>query len=255
MIPLLDDNPLHRRPFLTVALILVCVVVFAYQTSLPDTLGLDGEVAFTCEYGLVASHVVHGDSPQVDVDGALRDGGEITCRAVSEQHNRLLGLVTYQFLHADWLHLAGNMLFLWVFGNNIEDRLGRLRFVPFYLVCGVIAGLCQALTDASTDIPLVGASGAVSGLLGAYLLLFPRAGIWTLVAFVIPVKLPAWVWIGVYFAFQFAYLGDSMSTGGGDVAYAAHIGGFLAGLLLVRPFLAGRPGPPPPGDAAASAAW
>ncbi len=243
MIPLIDDNPTRHRAILTVALILACLGVFLYQQSLPDDVSLDGRVAFTCEFGMVPDHVVNGADPAEDLTTLEAAGQPATCQSLSQERNRFLGLVTYQFLHADWLHLLGNMLFLWVFGNNIEDRLGRLRFLPFYLLCGAIAALGQALVDPGTDIPLIGASGAVAGMLGAYLVLFPRAGVWTLVAFVIPLKLPAWLWIGIYFVLQFAYLGDSM-TAGGDVAYMAHIAGFLAGLVLIRPFLTGRPEPP-----------
>lgn len=244
MIPLKDDNPTHRRPYLTLALILACTIVFVHQSLLPDDLSLGGQVAFICEYGLVAEHTLEGPDPAADLDRVRADGEGVTCLSLSQEHNRLLGLVTYQFLHADWLHLIGNMLFLWVFGNNIEDRLGRVRFLPFYLLCGALAGLAQALTDPGSDIPLIGASGAVAGMLGAYVVLFPRAGIWTLVAFVLPLKLPAWLWIGIYFVLQFLYLGDSMTSRGGGVAYMAHLAGFLAGVLLVRPFLTGRPGPP-----------
>ena len=146
------------------------------------------------------------------------------------------------------LHLVFNMLFLWVFGNNIEDRLGRLRFLPFYLLCGALAGLAQARRTPDSPIPLIGASGAISGVLGAYLVLYPRVRIWTVVLplFFLPFKLPAWLWLGIYFALQFVYLGDAATSGGGGVAYMAHIGGFVAGAVLIRPFLAGGASRPPP---------
>ena len=159
--------------------------------------------------------------------------------------------MTSQFLHGDVLHLVFNMLFLWVFGNNIEDRMGRLRFLPFFLICGIAAALAQALADPDSAIPLIGASGAISGVLGAYLVLYPRVGIWTVVVpFVfLPFRLPAWIWLAVYFGLQFVYLGGSATSGGGGVAYMAHIGGFVAGALLVKPFLWGGPSPRPPGPA------
>ena len=137
------------------------------------------------------------------------------------------------------------MLFLWVFGNNIEDRLGRIRFLPFYLLCGALAGIAQSAADADSPVPLIGASGAISGILGAYLVLYPRVGVWTVVLplFFLPFRLPAWLWLAIYLVLQAVFLGDS--AGGGDVAYLAHIGGFVAGAALIKPFLIGRDDPPP----------
>lgn len=243
MIPFKDVNPTRRPAVLTIGLIAACVLVFAYQLSRPDDLSLEGRQALICEYGLIADNVL-GDAADP------RDA----CEQLNED-NRLLALITSQFLHADLLHLAFNMLFLWVFGNNIEDRLGRIRFLPFYLLCGVMAGLAQAVSDPDSPVPLIGASGAISGILGAYLVLFPRVRIWTVVVPLVflPFKLPAWIWLGIYFALQFLYLGDEATSGGGGVAYMAHIGGFVAGALLIRPFLLGRDGPPPPAPAAGPA--
>jgi membrane associated rhomboid family serine protease len=237
VIPFKDVNPTRRPAVLTIGLILACVLVFAYQSSRPDDLSLEGRQAFICEWGLVADHLTGGERADADA-----------CQQLNQRQDRLLGLVTSQFLHADVLHLAVNMLFLWVFGNNIEDRLGRLRFLPFFLLCGAVAGLAQAATDPGSAIPLIGASGAISGVLGAYLVLYPRVRIWTVVLPLVflPFKLPAWLWLGVYFLLQFVYLGDAATSGGGDVAYMAHIGGFVAGVVLIRPFLTGRREPPPP---------
>jgi membrane associated rhomboid family serine protease len=245
VIPFGDVNPTRRPPILTIGLILACVLVFALQLSRPDDLSLDGRQALICEYGLIADAAL---------DGAGAPGDP--CVALNEEHPRWLGLLTSQFLHADIWHLAFNMLFLWVFGNNVEDRLGRLRFLPFYLLCGALAGLAQAAWDPGSPVPLIGASGAISGILGAYLVLFPRVRIWTVVLPLVflPFKLPAWLWLGIYFALQFLFLGDMGAADGGGVAYLAHIGGFVAGALLIRPFLAGRraPGPPSP---AVGAGW
>jgi membrane associated rhomboid family serine protease len=237
VIPLRDVNPTRRTPVLTLVLIAACVMVFLYQASLPADGSLEGQQAFACEYGLVADNVL-GES------GATLDA----CDALNERNPGWVGALTSLFLHGSLLHLAGNMLFLWVFGNNIEDRLGRLRFLPFYLLCGIAAGLAQALSDPDSTIPLIGASGAISGVLGAYVVLFPRIRIWTVVMpfFFLPFRLPAWVWLGIYFVLQFVYLGGEATSGGGGVAYLAHIGGFVAGAVLVRPFLAGRPDPPAP---------
>jgi rhomboid family protein len=241
VIPLTDVNPTRRPAVLTIGLIVVCALVFAYQQTKPDDGSLHGRQAFVCEYGLVADHLVNGADPAAD-----------PCQELNQRQDRVTGLVTSQFLHADVLHVAFNMLFLWVFGNNIEDRLGRLRFLPFYLLCGIVAGLAQALVDPSSTVPLIGASGAISGILGAYLVLFPRVRVWTVVLpfFFLPFKLPAWIWLAIYFALQFVYLGGSSTAGGDDdVAYMAHIGGFVAGVVLIRPFLAGRRQPPPPSPA------
>lgn len=240
MIPLKDVNPTRRPSVVTIALIVACALVFLFQVTLPDDGSRDSRQAFICEYGLVADHLASGADPAAE-----------PCQQINQGQDRLLGLITSQFLHADVLHLVFNMLFLWVFGNNIEDRLGRLRFLPFYLVCGALAGLAQTVADPDSAIPLIGASGAISGVLGAYLVLYPRVRIWTVVLPLVflPFKLPAWIWLAIYFGLQFIYLGDSATSGGGGVAYMAHIGGFVAGALLIKPFLAGRAEPRPPSPA------
>ena len=241
MIPLKDVNPTRRPAVLTIALIVVCVLVFAYQQTKADDLSLDSRQGFICEYGLIADNVAHGPGSE-PVDG---------CDHLNQEHPRLLALLTSLFLHADWLHLGFNMLFLWVFGNNIEERLGRIRFLPFFLVCGVVASLAQVLVDPDSQIPLIGASGAISGILGAYLVLYPKVRVWTVVLplFFLPFKLPAWIWLLIYLALQLLYLGDDATAGGGGVAYMAHIGGFIAGAALIRPFLVGRGADPPPSPA------
>ena len=241
MIPLKDVNPTRRPAVLTIALIVVCALVFAYQQTKADDLSLDSRQGFICEYGLIADNVAHGPGSE-PVDG---------CDHLNEEHPRLLALLTSLFLHADWLHLGFNMLFLWVFGNNIEERLGRIRFLPFFLVCGVVASLAQVLVDPDSQIPLIGASGAISGILGAYLVLYPKVRVWTVVLplFFLPFKLPAWIWLLIYLALQLLYLGDDATAGGGGVAYMAHIGGFIAGAALIRPFLVGRGADPPPSPA------
>jgi membrane associated rhomboid family serine protease len=238
VIPLKDVNPTRRPPVLTIGLIVACTLVFLFQSAKPDDGTLASGQAFVCEYGLIADHLLGGESPRPDA-----------CQRLNQETDRILTLFTSQFLHADWLHLIFNMLFLWVFGNNVEDRLGRVRFLPFYLVCGALAGLAQAAADPDSAVPLIGASGAISGVLGAYLVLYPRVRVWTIVLpfFFLPFKLPAWLWLVIYLALQVLYLGDS--AGGGDVAYLAHIGGFAAGALLIRPFLVGRDEPRPPSPA------
>ncbi|HMO00192.1 MAG TPA: rhomboid family intramembrane serine protease [Miltoncostaeaceae bacterium] len=237
MIPLKDVNPTRRPAVLTIALIVVCVLVFAYQQTKADDLSLDSRQGFICEYGLIADNVVHGPGDE-PVDG---------CDRLNQEQPRFLALLTSLFLHADWLHLGFNMLFLWVFGNNIEQRLGRIRYIPFFLVCGILATLAQVAVDPGSQVPLIGASGAISGILGAYLVLYPRVPVWTVVLplFFLPFKLPAWIWLLIYLALQLLYLGDDATAGGGGVAYMAHIGGFIAGAALIRPFLVGRSPDPP----------
>ncbi|MFN8111053.1 MAG: rhomboid family intramembrane serine protease [Thermoleophilia bacterium] len=246
MLPIYDDVPTRRTPVLTIGLILACTLVFLYQHSLPTNASLGSVQAFECEWGVVPAHVINGGDPALDVQHPAQDGHDITCQGVNQRHQRWVGLITSLFLHGDWLHLLGNMLFLWIFGNNVEDRLGRIRFIPFYLLCGVVAGLVQAATDSGSGVPLIGASGAISGIIGAYLVLHPRAGVWTLIGMVIPWKIPAWLWGALYFGLQFIALGGSGSPQGGGIAYWAHIGGFLAGLVLVRPFAIGRRDSGPP---------
>jgi membrane associated rhomboid family serine protease len=240
MIPLKDVNPTRRRAVLTILLIVASTLVFAFQSAKPSDGTAGSQQAFVCEYGMVADHVVNGADPGADA-----------CQALNQRRDRLSALVTSQFLHGDLLHLVFNMLFLWVFGNNIEDRMGRLRFLPFFLICGIAAALAQALVDPDSAIPLIGASGAISGVLGAYLVLYPRVRIWTVVIpFVfLPFRLPAWVWLAIYFGLQFVYLGGSATSGDDGVAYMAHIGGFVAGVLLAKPFLWGRPEPRAPSPA------
>ena len=148
---------------------------------------------------------------------------------------RLLSFVTYAFLHGGIAHLVGNMLFLYIFGNNVEDRLGRIRYLLFYLVCGYAATYGFAVVSPSSDTPLVGASGAIAGVLGAYLVLFPRARVWSLLTFLffLPVRLPAWLVLGSWFVLQYLYTrgaGLSEATG---TAYLAHVIGFVVGAALV----------------------
>lgn len=237
----MDVNPTRRLPVLTIGLIAACTLVFLFQIAKPDDDTLGSQQAFICDYGLVADNLLsEGDSP-ADL-----------CQELNAERSSYITLFTSQFLHADWLHLIFNMLFLWVFGNNIEDRLGRIRFLPFFLLCGALAGVAQSLADADSPVPLIGASGAISGVLGAYLVLYPKHRVWTVVLplFFLPFKLPAWLWLAIYLALQVVFLADS--AGGGDVAYLAHIGGFAAGAALIKPFLIGRdpPAPMPPAPVA-----
>ncbi|MBI3805080.1 MAG: rhomboid family intramembrane serine protease [Nitrospirae bacterium] len=220
MIPLKDDLLTHTTPVVTVALVAVNIIVFFYEVSLGA--GADN---FIFQYGAIPLNLVHG-----------MDGGRQGLVAVSS-------VLTSMFLHGGFMHLAGNMLYLWIFGNNIEDVMGHVRFILFYLVCGVIAAYTHALTDPGSRIPMVGASGAISGVLGAYLVLFPHAKVLTLVPigfFIQLIRIPAVLVLGIWFLVQFVsgifgYSGIFGSQSGG-IAWFAHIGGFLAGMVLIYPF-------------------
>jgi membrane associated rhomboid family serine protease len=159
-----------------------------------------------------------------------------------------LSVLTAMFLHGSWLHLLGNMLFLWIFGNNIEDRMGHIRFALFYVVCGYAAAYVFALANSDSGDPLIGASGAIAGVLGAYLVLYPKARVWVLVPFLIflPLRLQAWIVLGFWFVLQAVYSAGEGVTQAGTVAYLAHVAGFVAGMLIAWPLRPGTPPPPEP---------
>jgi len=210
MIPLGDDIPTRNFPLITLLAIGVNVWVY-FITFFSATVPPD--MVFN-QYGLVPYNLIN--SPVTEYPA----------------------IYSSMFLHAGFWHLAGNMLYLWIFGNNIEDVLGKFRFILFYLVCGTIAALGHIATDTSSVIPMVGASGAVSGVLGAYLVLFPFARVKTLVfivIFVTIIRIPALVLLGLWIALQ-VLNGIAVSGGAPGVAWFAHIGGFLAGMILILPF-------------------
>ncbi|MFQ6018379.1 MAG: rhomboid family intramembrane serine protease [Kiloniellaceae bacterium] len=213
-IPLHDKNPrvLVARPWVTWGLILVCSAVFAVQVSAAAPAGH----RLVYSLGLIPATLTGEAELSPDV------------RLVWP----VLTLVSYMFLHGGFLHLAGNMLFLWVFGDNIEDAMGHRRFIVFFLLGGALAGLVQVMVDPPSRVPTIGASGAVAAVLGAYLILHPRARILVPI-FIFPVYLPAYILLVLWIAFQVI---TALSGGGGGVAWWAHIGGFIAGALLIVPF-------------------
>jgi membrane associated rhomboid family serine protease len=220
VIPLMDANPTRRTPVVTLALIVACVVVFLYQLSLEA--GSESALeTFVTAWAVIPAELVH----------ALRAG-----RFLSQE---TATLVSSQFLHGGFLHIAGNMLYLWIFGNNVEDRFGRLRYLVFYLVGGVVAALTQVAINPDSTIPTIGASGAIAATLGAYLVLFPGARVTTaifLVFFYQLIQVPAVIVLVFWFVLQLVdgigSLGVSGSTQGGGVAFFAHIGGFLFGAAV-----------------------
>jgi membrane associated rhomboid family serine protease len=210
-LPLYDDNPTARDPIVTYLLIGLCVGAFLWQLG-------QNETAVIYQYGMIPARLF----------GLWHPRGYQVIPAWAT-------LVTSMFLHGGWFHLIGNMMFLWIFGNNIEDVLGRGRFLLFYLCCGVIAALTQAISSYGTHVPMVGASGAIAGVLGAYLLLYPSANVrvfvWIVIFFRI-VNVPAWILLGLWFAMQ-VLSGLERSPGTPGVAFWAHVGGFVAGVVLV----------------------
>ena len=217
MIPLRDRNPRSTTPFVTVSLIIVNVLVFLYQLSLGPRVG----EAFAFTFGMIPARIPL----------AFSAGAQVTVGQA------FFPLFTSIFLHGGFLHLAGNMWFLWVFGDNVEDRLGHARYLLFYLLCGLGAGLAHTFVNLNSTIPAVGASGAISGVLGAYLILFPGARVLTLIPLIVfffTVELPAFILLLYWFLIQsLSGLSSLGGREGGGTAWWAHIGGFLLGILLV----------------------
>ena len=230
MIPLKDMSPRRSFPAVTLLLIAANVAVFVYQLSL----GPNAADALIKAHGLVPYKIealLRGSHPH---DSAAQ---------------ALLPLFTCMFLHGGFLHIMGNMLFLWIFGGNVEDRFGPAPYLLFYLFCGIGSGIAQVLFSWGSHVPSIGASGAISGVLGAYIVLFPASRILTLVPILIiwwTIRLPAFIFIGLWFALQFLSGIDSLdpkfATSTGGVAWWAHVGGFLLGALIAIPFrVKGRP--------------
>ena len=212
MFPLCDENPHAGRSYVNWAIIALCALVYLWQASLSAQDGYEATFVF----GMIPAVVLGGMRLPADI-------------AVVDPW---VTLFTSMFMHGGIMHLAGNMLYLWIFGDNVEVVLGRLRFVLFYLLCGVAAALTQALLDPGSKIPMIGASGAISGVLGAYFLLFPRASVRVLMFPFGLVAVPALIVLGLWFLFQL-FDGLRGPSGEGGVAFWAHVGGFIAGLALL----------------------
>jgi membrane associated rhomboid family serine protease len=223
LLPLKDDIPTRRFPVLTVAIIAICCIVYLIFERGGWDLGATGNERVQ-EYGAIPYEVTH---PGEEVGTA------------PDQAPWYLTLFTSMFMHGSLLHLAGNMLFLWIFGNNIEDSMSRWRFAVFYVLGGLAALAAQVLVNTDSTIPTVGASGAIAGVLGGYALLYPRARVVTLVLlifFITVIELPALLVLGAWFVFQIIPATQDITGEGGGVAYFAHIGGFVFGLLLIKLF-------------------
>jgi len=212
MIPLGDENPTHSKPVVTIALLIICCLIYLWQLSL----GQEGQRAIYA-LGVIPASLLEGRALPVSLQWVSPE----------------MTVITSMFLHGGFLHLAGNMLYLWIFGDNIEDILGKVAFVLFYLACGTVAVFTQAIPEPDSTIPMIGASGAISGILGAYVVFFPKHKVRVAIPFgffIQILRLPAYVVLLFWFILQFI---SSIGAGtGGGVAFRAHIGGFIAGLVL-----------------------
>ena len=242
MIPLRDENPTRTFPIIVVLLIAANTGIYIYQSLLPDL----NQLLFVYTHAAIPTvllgkttvlQAIQATQPEVSGYLASRD---LAPQALSPVW---LTIFTAMFLHGGWLHLGGNMLFLWVFGNNVEDLLGHFRFLIFYLVCGLIAAAAQIALSLDSPLPMLGASGAIAGVLGAYYLRFPQARVLTLVwllFFIRVVYLPASLLLFIWFFLQLVQGASSLGSHGlsasGGVAVFAHVGGFVAGWLLIRVF-------------------
>jgi len=229
--PYKDENPTELTPVLTLGIIVLNVLAWLFVQGAGAAEPLARSV---CQLGLIPGEVLHTVPPGT----AVPLGEGLRCVLTAEAN--WWTIVTSMFMHGGWLHLIGNMWFLWVFGNNIEDSMGHTRFVVFYLLCGVAAAATQMLVDPGSRVPMVGASGAISGVMGAYILLYPRVRVHTLLTlgfFLTTVTLPAYVILGYWFLLQllFGTVG-AVSGAQGGVAVWAHVGGFVAGLALIKLF-------------------
>jgi membrane associated rhomboid family serine protease len=244
VIPIHDDNPTRRTAIVTYILIALNFVFF-FTEPVVSQIGVGTQtVAQVCQqqtyfdqHAAIPYELTHNKPLPTHVYRIQSQAGEFDCVVKETGKRPYLSALYSMFLHGGWLHILGNMLFLWIFGNNVEDRFGRLRFLLFYLFCGYVAAYGFAYGNPDSTTTLVGASGAIAGVLGAYLV--PLAIVW------IPVRLPAWVVLGSWFLLQWLYSSGGGVASGAGVAYLAHVFGFAAGVivaLLAKPFL-GDPGP------------
>jgi membrane associated rhomboid family serine protease len=218
-IPIKDDVPHERFPSVTVGIIVINAFVWLFEL-------VHGVDLAVLDYGAIPAWILHG----------MRDGplylpgvGRVW---LHQEVPYPLTVITSMFMHGGWLHIIGNMWFLWIFGDNVEDAMGHTKFAIFYFVCGLVAAGAQILSSAGSAVPIIGASGAIAGVLGAYMLLYARARVrclWILIIFITFIDLPAWLLLGVWFLSQFF-------IPGAGVAWMAHVGGFIAGLALVLLF-------------------
>ena len=230
MIPIRDDNPHFLTPYATYAIVGLNVLAWVMVQGFGSEPGLSRSV---CTLGLVPGELLHTVAPGTQVQVARHTFCVVSGTASWSS------VLTHMFLHASWMHIIGNMWFLWIFGNNVEDSMGHARFVAFYLLCGLAAAGLQMLSNPESAIPMVGASGAIGGVMGAYVLLYPRVNVHMLFWFgfyVTTFAIPAFWMLGYWFLLQLVGGVFSLGAQGGGVASWAHVGGFVAGALLVLVF-------------------
>jgi membrane associated rhomboid family serine protease len=231
MFPYRDENETQHPAIVTGTIIAANVLVWLFVQGAGSTVALAKSV---CELGLIPGELTLSLPPGT----RFPMGDRLVC--LTDPGRQVSHLITSMFLHGSWMHLLGNMWFLWIFGNNIEDSMGRLRFIVFYLLCGLAAAFGQIVTNPDSAIPMVGASGAISGVMGGYLLLYPRVRVYAMVPlgfFLTSVALPAWVMLGYWFLIQFVSGLLTMAGDMGGVAFWAHVGGFVAGIVLIKLFV------------------
>jgi rhomboid family protein len=242
VIPIHDVNPVRRTPWLTYGLIAINVVVLLLLPASRASVGtrpgpavLCQQAAFYDHYAAIPKEMISNRPLRLVATGQPGARAD-TCVVTRPRYHKipLLSVLFSMFLHAGWLHLLGNMLFLAIFGNNIEDRMGRAGYLLFYLFCGYAAAYGFAALSPHSVTPLIGASGAIAGVLGAYFVLYPRARVWSLVPFLLflPLRIPAWLVLGLWFVLQWAYSAGYAAAGAGAVAYAAHLVGFVIGAII-----------------------
>jgi membrane associated rhomboid family serine protease len=227
-IPLSDENPSSRRPIVTIGIIATNVVFWLYEL-------VHGVQLSALDYGVIPQWMLRRIS-----EGPILLPGGLEAR-LHQAVGWPFTLFTAMFTHGGWIHIIGNMWFLWIFGDNLEERMGRAKYLLFYLVCGILAAGTQVLATPASVAPMVGASGAIAGVLGGYILLYPTArvrSLWVLIVFVTTVRVPAFVLLGLWFLSQF------LTPAASGVAWEAHVGGFLAGLALVKLFMNDSEMPP-----------
>jgi membrane associated rhomboid family serine protease len=230
MFPYRDENQTQHPAIVTGIVIALNVVAWIFIQGAGSTFSLAKSV---CELGLIPGELTLSVPPGT----RFPMGENLVC--LTDPGRQASNVVTSMFLHGSWLHLLGNMWFLWIFGNNIEDSMGHMRFVAFYVICGLAAAMAQVIANPSSTIPMVGASGAISGVMGAYLLLYPRVKVFAIVPigfFITSMALPAWVMLGYWFLIQIVSGFVSIGQQEGGVAFWAHAGGFVAGIVLIKLF-------------------
>ena len=234
MFPLRDENPTSSQPVATLTIIVLCALSWALLQGFGNSQSLAHSL---CSFGMIPAKLF----ALIPKGTRVPVGGDMYC--VMEGQRGIYTIISHMFMHGGWFHLIGNMWFLWIFGDNVEDSMGPFRFAIFYILCGLVAAGTQLITDTSSALPMVGASGAIGGVMGGYGRLYPHAKVHTLLILgflFTTVSMPAYVMLGYWFLLQLIAGIPSLSAAGGGVAFWAHVGGFAAGYVLVTLFRKSR---------------